>query len=81
MERHFFNLDKTVSFEVEVDCGRVVHMWNRDKNFADQLGFNRALNVSAAVEFMLKESTAISCATECGVTVHRGQVKQSGAQL
>jgi len=76
MHIEYFNIDSSVSFFADVDSCEVYGLWTiRDgvtKNFADMLGFDRAVNVKAAVEFLLKDKSARSAKTNCGVTIRRG---------
>lgn len=76
MHIEYFNIDSSVSFFADVDSCEVYGLWTiRDgvtKNFADMLGFYRAANVKAAVEFLLKDKSARSAKTNCGVTIRRG---------
>ena len=76
MHIEYFNIDNTVSFFADVENCSVYGLWTIrngvTKNFADILGFDRALNVKSAVEFLLKDKSARSAKTNCGVTVCRG---------
>jgi len=73
-----FNIEKSVNVDAEIEKGcksRVSHLWDENGNcLQDRLGVSRWANVKAAIEFMLKETAAISVTTECGVTVYRGKV-------
>ena len=76
MHIEYFNVDNAVSFFADVESCNVYGLWTIQngvtKNFADMLGFDRALNVKAAVEFLLKDKSARSAKTNCGVTIRRG---------
>lgn len=76
MHKAHFNIDNAVSFFADVENNVVYGLWTiRDgvtKDFSDMLGLVRAINVKAAVEFLLKDKSAQSVVTNCGVTVSRG---------
>lgn len=73
----YFNIDKTLNIDAEIEKGcksRVSHLWDEDGNCVqERLTIQRWVNVKASIEFLLKDSKAVSATTECGVTVYRGK--------
>lgn len=73
-----FNIEKSVNVDAEIEKGckaRVSHLWDDAGNcLQERLGVQRWMNIKAVCEYLLKDSSAISGTTECGVTVYRGRV-------
>lgn len=79
MKTSFFNLDKSVNIQADHDCGRVVYLWavvnGRTKGLCDLVTLDRGLAIRDSIEYMLVDSSVLSCVTTCGVTVYRGVTK------
>ena len=73
-----FNIDKTFNIDAEIEKGckfRVSHLWDEGGNCTqERLTVRRWCNFKTAIEFMIKDSKAVSVTTECGITVHRGWI-------
>ena len=79
MQTNYFNLDKSVNVTSESEAGNIYFLWANingvEKSLCDMVSIDRALNVKAVIEFMLKDKKAISCETVCGLTIYRGVAK------
>ena len=75
-----FNLDNSVTVQVDLDPESGTHAWSiwhegSRKHMLNMLGPTRYNHLKMAVEVLLKDPTAISAATICGITVSRGVAK------